>query len=207
MTVLDSDQISHFNREGYLVVRNAIDPTLIKPIKEHLSSLVNSGYNSEFRRLDVHRDDSTVLVWMKDVHCQIPSLATLLHHKTLTSMAAQLLNESVEVRLLLDALFYKNGQNGGAVGWHQDYSYWQQVEPACPIAAWIALTDSCEENGCLKVIPGSHKWGLMPGNWTNAFSEDPDELLNHPQVKAEQGAVQPQFIELKVGDVSFHHSL
>lgn len=207
MMVLDSEQISHFNREGFLVVRNAIDPTLLKPINKPVNALVSSGPNPEFRRLDVHRDDRTVLVWMKDIHYQIPSLATLLHHKSLGSMAAQLLNESVEVRLLLDALFYKSGQNGGAVGWHQDYSYWQHVEPVCSIAAWIALTDSCEENGCLKVIPGSHKWGLMPGNWTNAFSEDPDELLKHPQVKAEQGEVQPQSIELKVGDVSFHHSL
>ena len=43
--------------------------------------------------------------------------------------------------------------------WHQDYVYWLGTPK---VSAWIALDDADRSNGCLKVIPGSHKWGLIP---------------------------------------------
>jgi ectoine hydroxylase-related dioxygenase (phytanoyl-CoA dioxygenase family) len=43
--------------------------------------------------------------------------------------------------------------------WHQDYVYWFGTPK---VSAWVALDDATLENGCLRVVPGSHSWGLLP---------------------------------------------
>jgi chlorinating enzyme len=40
--------------------------------------------------------------------------------------------------------------------WHQDWYAWR-LEPMVTVSAWLALTPSTRENGCLEVIPGSHQ--------------------------------------------------
>jgi phytanoyl-CoA hydroxylase len=44
--------------------------------------------------------------------------------------------------------------------WHQDCGY-QDVQPT-PMTIWVALDDVDEENGCIWVVPGSHRAGLLP---------------------------------------------
>src|SRR6185295_6325243 len=64
--------------------------------------------------------------------------------------------------LLIDGtlVFYKPPRDAGYASWHQDsvYSGWH-LTPS--VSAWIALTPSERSNGCMRVIPGSHKLGLL----------------------------------------------
>jgi phytanoyl-CoA hydroxylase len=43
--------------------------------------------------------------------------------------------------------------------WHQDHAYWNLPLDAKIVTAWIALDPATTENGCLFVIPGSHREG------------------------------------------------
>lgn len=52
-------------------------------------------------------------------------------------------------------LFLK-APGGKEVPWHQDLAYWP-LEPLINISAWIAIDETTVDNGCLEVIPGSHK--------------------------------------------------
>ncbi len=52
-------------------------------------------------------------------------------------------------------LFCKPAGDGQAVPWHQDGHYWP-IRPLATVSVWVALDDSTAENGCLRVIPGSH---------------------------------------------------
>jgi len=52
-------------------------------------------------------------------------------------------------------LFCKPAGDGQAVPWHQDGHYWP-IRPLATVSVWVALDDSTPENGCLRVIPGSH---------------------------------------------------
>ncbi|KAJ8737511.1 hypothetical protein PYW08_000106 [Mythimna loreyi] len=54
---------------------------------------------------------------------------------------------------------YKNPGVGGEVTPHQDITY-LHTEPVPPIGFWIALEDATIQNGCLWVVPGSHKSGV-----------------------------------------------
>ena len=53
----------------------------------------------------------------------------------------------------------KTNQVTHASPWHQDWVYWYG---APKVSAWVALDDARKDNGCLRVIPGSHLWGLVP---------------------------------------------
>ena len=64
---------------------------------------------------------------------------------------------------------------GKEIPWHQDQNYWP-IEPIINITAWIAVDEVTEENGCLQLIPGSHR-SVVPhiatteGKW---FNEEAD---------------------------------
>src|SRR5437868_6081910 len=45
------------------------------------------------------------------------------------------------------------------VAWHQDVTYWG-LEPPLSVTAWYAVDDSDVENGCMRVIPGTHHGGI-----------------------------------------------
>jgi ectoine hydroxylase-related dioxygenase (phytanoyl-CoA dioxygenase family) len=107
------------------------------------------------------------------------------------------------VRFWHDQLFVKPPVDGAVVEWHQDYSYWTRTKPVAHLTCWIGLDDSTEENGCVRYIPGSHKWDLLPryhlsGDMTSVF-----EFLTDDQ----RNAFDPVPALLKAGEASFHHSL
>ena len=53
--------------------------------------------------------------------------------------------------------------DGSNVPWHQDSGY-GRLEPPSDLTVWIALTDTDEDNGCLWVLPGSHRDDLAAHN-------------------------------------------
>ncbi|MEC7842388.1 MAG: phytanoyl-CoA dioxygenase family protein, partial [Candidatus Latescibacterota bacterium] len=70
------------------------------------------------------------------------------------------------------------------VAWHQDVTYWG-LEPPEAHTAWIAIDDSDVENGCMQIIPGSHKDGIVThatsdreGNLLSINQEIPDEYVD-----------------------------
>ena len=82
----------------------------------------------------------------------------------------------LEPHLLLWACtMWLKDPGGREVPWHQDRNYWP-VEPIVNVTAWIAVDPVTPSNGCLEVIPGSHRTvvphvAAPPGKW---FSEQAD---------------------------------
>ena len=76
------------------------------------------------------------------------------------AQAVGLLSESRTVRLWHDQIQYKPAGTGGVNMWHQDSIYWPIISPKeRQITAWIALDDADVDNGCMSMVPASHKWG------------------------------------------------
>ncbi len=87
------------------------------------------------------------------------------------------------------------------VSWHQDATYWG-LSPANVTTAWIALSESTVENGCLRVVPGTHKPPLLPQRETYA----PDNMLSRGQeiaVKVDEATAVD--LPLHAGEFSLHH--
>ena len=60
-----------------------------------------------------------------------------------------------DILVFASKFWIKGGGDGSYVSWHQDSAYFG-LEPHQLVAAWVALTDSTPDNGCMRVIPGSH---------------------------------------------------
>jgi len=87
------------------------------------------------------------------------------------------------------------------VSWHQDATYWGLTPPKVT-TAWIALSESTIENGCLKVLPGSHLGDLMPQRDTYA----PDNILSRGQeIAVELDESKVVSLKLQPGEFSLHH--
>jgi non-haem Fe2+, alpha-ketoglutarate-dependent halogenase len=99
--------------------------------------------------------------------------------------------------------FIKNASTAARVTWHQDSTYWGLSKPDI-VTAWVAFTPSSIENGCMRVIPGTHTHQQLPHRDTFAA----DNLLSRGQEIAvdveESKAVD---IVLKPGEMSLHHVL
>jgi len=106
--------------------------------------------------------------------------------------------------ILIDGslVFYKPPRDSSYVSWHQDsvYSGWH-LTPST--SAWIALTESHSANGCMRVIPGSHKKGLLE----HANVRDSSNLLRRGEqidMAVDESAVRD--VILQPGEMSLHHS-
>ena len=56
----------------------------------------------------------------------------------------------------------------GPTPWHQDAGVcWPDTDPYFMLTVWIPIVDATLENGCLQVLPGSHKMGLFKHDWTS----------------------------------------
>ncbi len=105
-----------------------------------------------------------------------------------------------DVALWNSSFFAKPAQKGRATPWHQDGEYWP-IRPLATCTAWIAIDDSTPENGCLRVLKGSHKdKNLRPHN-TNP---DPNLTLNQELPLTADDESQVADIVLEAGQFSLH---
>ncbi len=101
-----------------------------------------------------------------------------------------------DIKVFRDALMMKPPRHGSPKPWHQDSAYWL-IEPMDLISVWIALDDATAENGCMRVIPGSHREGLIEHKQLFDFQVEDSQIDLSREVP----------VEMKAGDGLFFHSL
>ncbi len=131
------------------------------------------------RMIHMHRWDEVSLKWLIEQRL----------NEVLTALMGK---EPFAVQTML--YFKPPGARGQAL--HQD-QYYLKVQPGTSMAAWMALDDCDEENGCMQVVPGSHNWDVLctiPADTTQSFT---DVTVPLPE------GVKPAPIIMKAGDVLF----
>ncbi len=174
------------------------------------SQFEEDGYFSPLRLFD----KSTALSYreiLETVEQKTGSLNYRYKIHTVVEMAYKLatnkeLLDSVEALLGPNILLYntsfviKEPHSKAHISWHQDLTYWGFNDDK-QVAAWIALSDATEENGCMHMIPGSHKGGQLPHRTT----KDSNNLLHHGQTIEGVSEEQSRCIPLNAGEGSLHH--
>lgn len=130
-----------------------------------------------------------------NLHLYFPWMLALASRPALLDMAEALLGP--DLLLAGSVLLNKPPHDPAFASWHQDNTY-----ATFSLSAWIALTDSHDENGCMRVVPGTHVHGRLP----HVVSTDAHNMLARgPQLAAavdERAAVS---VQLKAGEFSLHH--
>jgi hypothetical protein len=94
-------------------------------------------------------------------------------------------------------LFHKPAGKGRRIPFHRDGRYWP-IEPLSTITVWVAIEDSNRANGCLRIVPGSHRQGEVGEHFT---SENPADAIPETLKATEFDANQAVDVELEAGQV------
>jgi len=116
----------------------------------------------------------------------------------LIDMVGQILGP--DFALWNSSFFAKPPFKGRRTPWHQDGDYWP-IRPINTCTVWIAVDDSTPENGCLRVIPGSHKARRV---MTHRMNKGKDVNLSQELDPLEYDESQAQDIVLRAGQISLH---
>lgn len=106
-----------------------------------------------------------------------------------------------DILLWSAGIFAKPAASGKYVSWHQDSTYWG-LEPPDIVTAWIALTPSTVESGCMRVVPGSHRHGQLAH--ADGFAAA-NMLSRGQEVQVAVDADTAVDLVLAPGEMSLHH--
>lgn len=120
-------------------------------------------------------------------------------HPNLLEFMRQLLGPNILLKST--RLFYKHRRSASFVGWHQDGITEGLTEAYVP-AIWLGLTAATVENGCVRVVPGSHHLGLIPHD-----DESDGENLTAQGRTAQARIDSPQEITMNAGEMLLLHPL
>ena len=117
--------------------------------QDELLEIINA-YNN----LDVKFSGKIPSFYNSKIHLLVPALWGLLKNESILNPITKILGANV---LCFGTSFIsKPGLDSKKyVAWHQDTTYWQLSEPKA-VTAWLALTPSKKENGCVVVLPETH---------------------------------------------------
>ena len=177
--------LEQYEDEGYVVFRDVLDPGLVAEADAHVDWLLarNPQLGPEHLGHRLARDDP---FWLR-----------LVADDRLLDIAELFVGH--DIALFATHYLCKPPRTGRPVLWHQDGAFWP-LEPMEVTTLWVAITASDSGNGCLRVVPGTHRQELAGMQ----EREDVDSVLGREtaHVVDETRAVD---LELRPGDVSVHH--
>lgn len=150
---MDEDRLAIYQREGYFIEPSLFSSLEAENFKLHFMELRQKGeYPGDFKGMDLTSNDP-LKRYPRMIHMHRwddLSLRFLLDERINRCLTALLGCEPYAVQTML--YFKPAGARGQAL--HQDQFY-LQVQPGTCMAAWLALDDCDEENGCMRIAPGT----------------------------------------------------
>ena len=151
-----------FEANGYLVLENAFNPVEVEELKNETTQICRGerGELPDHPKAEAAEPDAYVLQRFLCIHfphkCS-EVMRRAIHNeptvKTLTNVVGP------NVKCMQSMLFIKSSGKPGQA-WHQDEDYIPTRDKSL-IGAWIALDRATTDNGCLWVLPGSHRAGIL----------------------------------------------
>ena len=218
--MLSNDQIAQFDRDGFLKGGTILSGSQIQTLKDELDALLARGPDSfaedETKPVLFHNmtreNDPEKCVWqIVNIWEVCPAFKALIRDPFIVDAVSRLTGAD-ELMVWHDQIQHKPAGYGGVTSWHQDAPLWPIIKPMTPVSAWVAIDDALEENGCMWMVPGSHKWGNQIEHLrTQSNLKTVDDFGDldgfEPPGDAETVDVKPRPWPVKAGEVSFHHSL
>ena len=223
--MLTQAQIDQFQHDGFLNAGQVLDPAEVTELSDELNRILEIGPDGFaegepqpvlFRDLNQFSGDTTASaapVWqIINAWETSPAFERLIYHPFIVRAIVQLTNFP-NLQVWHDQVQYKPAEAGGATTWHQDAPLWPSISPMTPVSAWIPFDDAELDNGCMWMVPGSHRWDNQI-----EYLRTQDQLKDLEDFKTVGGdfeipagsevkSIEPRACPVKRGEVHFHHSL
>jgi ectoine hydroxylase-related dioxygenase (phytanoyl-CoA dioxygenase family) len=153
-------QVDHFDREGFVVINDLIDPETLRRAVAVVDELERES--EEFLRT---QPDGRILIaeagaitFTTHLVTKSAELRELSAYPRIVDICSDLIGD--DVRLYWDQAVYKKPEKRRRFPWHQDNGY-TFVEPQQYLTFWLALSDATLLNGCPQVARGLHRTGTL----------------------------------------------
>lgn len=162
---LTQAQRAQMNEQGYFVLENVFTPAEMDALAEKIEAHQRK-HEEELRARGgaqgISRADE--ITFTSHLAENDPDIRAFVTRPEFVAIATQLLGPDVD--LYWNQSVFKQPEGKKIFPWHQDDGY-TPVTPSPYLTLWLALNDATPENGCISVLPGAYKQGLLPHKQTD----------------------------------------
>lgn len=181
---LTDRQLEQYRSEGYAAGGRILDDRQLERLRAEIDTMISELPPGQ-------RPEN-----MPSLHYRNRYLLELLLSDPLVDVAEQILGP--DVSLFTVYIISKRPEDGLAVDWHQDAPFFP-IDPMATFTLWLAVDDSDRENGCMCVVPGSHRERVVYRHRVNL-----DGGTTLPLLLRDEDVANPAHVELRAGEYSVH---
>lgn len=185
---LSETQVEQYRRDGFLAPLPALTP--------QEASRLRTMVEDFGRRNSIYEPH----VLRNKAHLKMPSLTPVIRDDRVLDVVEGILGP--DILCWGSSLFIKEAGAADYVAWHQDSYYWDMT-PSDVCVVWIALIASTEENGAMRVVPGSHLWTPTPHRASPEGSGN--MLFTYEEIAVDIDEARSVACLLAPGEMSVHH--
>jgi len=174
-----------YQENGYLVIKDAIPKKDLQALQTEIGGIARGRYGS-LQGLEAIDDQSKVTddevisryLAFHHPHKISKVLLDVLCHSGIVNVLTSIVGPNVKC---MQSMYFVKGPGKPGQAWHQDENYIPTRDRSL-VGAWLAIDDADIKNGCLWMLPGSHKTGVLyPMKIHNDTRFDPSgEAYNFP---------------------------
>ena len=185
-----------FTNDGYIVEKNLFSEDEINKLKKFIES--SSEKKNESRETRSSTGKLNITLWDHPSDDLFGKFST---NERIVKPMEEYLGD--EVYHYHSKIIWKKPGDGG-FDWHQDYGYWYHNACLYPDmgSCFIMLDKATKENGCLKVLKGSHKVGRIG----HGISDTPEQTADMERITELEKRHESVYITAEPGDALFFHS-
>ena len=205
---LSPAELEEFHEQGYVrfghvaptaeidSLRHRIDQIMLGEVRyeKMLMQLCPSAGDLERSRQTKEFKGSTLKYRKIQDLEQDPLFLAYIQNPLFRDLTAKIISANISI---FRAMFFnKPAEQGVTINWHQDGAGGWQLDIPPQITVWTALDDTSVANGCLQIIPGSHK-SIIPEKG-DLLSEE-ERAIHAPDEKR-------LYLEMEKGEVVLLHN-
>ena len=187
---------NNFNNDGYVLKKNLFSEDEINKLKKFIES--SSDKKNDARETRSSTGKLSITLWDHPSDDLFGKFST---NERIVKPMEEYLGD--EVYHYHSKIIWKKPGDGG-FDWHQDYGYWYHNACLYPDmgSCFIMLDRATKENGCLKVLKGSHKVGRIG----HGISDTPEQTADMERIAELEKRHERVYITAEPGDVLFFHA-
>jgi phytanoyl-CoA hydroxylase len=204
-----SEQVARFERDGFVIERELPDrarcAALLAVVQAHLAvpvAPIEYEADTTYPGAPASRDEvgGRTVRRLLGAYARDDVFRQWVRSDALSTRLRQLLGPSLVMsQAHHNCIMTKAPAYSSVTGWHQDIRYWSFTRPDL-VSVWLALTPETASNGCLLLVPGSHRMALRPDQY------DADQFFRTDTNENQSILAGHLTATLEPGDVLFFHA-
>jgi phytanoyl-CoA hydroxylase len=212
--MLDDATWERYEAEGYLRLGKLLEDDELTALQERINAIMLGTADADYDRLLMQLDSATGKYEDAGVQSRGHKGATLAYRKiqdlehdpvfrayterpVFRDICARVYGADTPIACFRAMFMNKPARQGTLLPWHQDR--WSSLDRDPLITVWTALDPATVANGCVQVVPGSHRLGLINPDHPSGFVTDAQAAEYAPDEEA-------VYLELEPGEVVLLHN-